>query len=88
MAMLDHLWENRVMGRNLLAEDHRWQLVQGLASMIEARRAGTAQAEAPNGALAAVRIAGGQLALLEHWLSGRAPGAAADVAQVLRARSF
>ncbi len=83
-AMLDHVWENRVMGRKLLAGGDRRNLLHLLASKIEARLIERALSDAPLAALTAVRIAGGQLSLLEHWLSGRAPGSAAEVARVLR----
>jgi len=85
-AMLDHVWENRVMARKLLAGDNRRQLVQLLASKIEALLAKPAQADAPIAGLTALRIAGGQLAVLEYWLSGRAAGTAADIARVLQDR--
>ena len=83
-ATLEHIWENRVMGLSLLAGDNRLPLVQLLASKIEALLVGTGQADAPMAALIALRIAGGQLAVLEYWLSGRTAGTTADIARALQ----
>ena len=92
LPILEHIWENRAMGRNLMAGETRRRLLQLLGSMVEtrlteARRAAGHHTADPSAPLVALQIAGGQLAMLEAWLAGRTPATAARLAELLRSGS-
>jgi len=84
IAMLDHIWENRVMARSLLAGDNRRPLVQLLASQIEAHMVEAGGACGGKISLWALQVAGGQLTLLELWLCGRLRAPPTEIAEALR----
>lgn len=87
---LDHFWSNRVITRALLAGRVRVVAMRALATLIEGRISASWSKEAPalSPALAAAQIAGGQLAMLEEWLSGRRRCATVALAWALHASSL
>jgi AcrR family transcriptional regulator len=89
-STLHHFWSNRVITRSLLTGRARIVAMRTLSTLIEERIC-SAYGEGPpafSGALAAAHIAGGQLAMLEEWLSGRRHCATAALASALHASSF
>ena len=89
-AALDHFWSNRVMTRALLAGRARGVAVRVLTSLIEERLLATVGKTKPAvpADLIASQIAGGQLAMLEVWLSGRRHCAAVVLASGLHGGSL
>jgi AcrR family transcriptional regulator len=86
--ILEHIWENRVMGRNLFAGEMRRRLTQILASKVQDLLEGEARASGrASAAVAALQIAGGQLTMLEAWLAGRTPATVVQMARQLRGGS-
>jgi AcrR family transcriptional regulator len=87
---LDHFWTNRVMTRSLLAGRARVIAMRALANLLEERISGSWNkgASALSPALAAAQIAGGQLAMLDEWLSGRRGCPTSALASALHASSL
>jgi AcrR family transcriptional regulator len=86
VAVVEHIWENRRIGRPLLSGPMRMAAHQLLVSLVEKRLAnaiGSSTARPPL-RLIAHRIAGGQLALLLAWISSEAPSSASLVATEIR----
>ena len=82
-ALLDHFWANRVIVRSLLAGRARTVSMRALTLLIEERiRSGQAKRGIPI-SLVAAQIAGGHLALLEQWLSGRHRCSTSTLAQAI-----
>jgi AcrR family transcriptional regulator len=81
-AMLEHLWEQRSLGRMLFAPALLDKLQRKLAAMIGAR---LVQGDAPT-ALIATGLAAGQLAMLRQWMTGEAPCPAEDLARLMARR--
>ncbi len=85
VGVITHFRENRRISRTLLTGPTRPILTRSLADLIEARLVAQAR-RAPTrpivpDALAAIHLAAGQLALIEHWLTlprGCQPEAIAD----------
>ena len=87
---LQHIWDNRRLGRAMLSGGARVVFARILAQMFEAglaARAADLGATRPHSPpqLAAAYMAAGVLAVLDVWLAGRAPGSAAQIAQTLHA---
>lgn len=81
-AMLEHVWEQRALGRILFEGRLLLKLQRKLAGMIEARLdAGTPDTIPP--AMIAMAAATAQLAMLRMWLAGEAPCPAAALARHL-----
>ena len=83
--VLDHFWDNRVIVRTLLDGRARTVTMRALTAVIEEHIRGQRPGSAVPLHLIAAQIAGGQLAVLEEWLSGRHRCSSADLAQVLAA---
>lgn len=83
--VLDHFWDNRVIVRTLLDGRGRTVTMRALTAVIEARIRGQRRVSEVPLRLIATQIAGGQLAVLEEWLSGRHRCSSADLAQALAA---
>jgi len=84
--MVEHVWENRMMSRNLFNGPMRTRLIHLLAAQVAARllKANNGvQAQKPDPALtlAALQIAAGQMGVLESWLGGRTAGSAALISR-------
>jgi AcrR family transcriptional regulator len=87
---LEHFWSNRLTTRALLTGRGRVVVLRALTALIEERlsiASGKAKSALPP-ALVAAQIAGGQLAMLEAWLSGRRHCGAAALASGLHAVSI
>ncbi len=83
-ATLRHIWENRRVGNALFAGRTRTLVFHTLADLIEQRLAGLNPAPGVPTVLLAAQLAGGQLALLQTWMAGRAPASIDAVADALR----
>ena len=93
VEIVQHFWENRKVGRAMLAGGARPVVLSILTERFEAALAelrSSLQASAPDASpkLAAAYLAAGALAALETWLAGRAPGSAAQVAAALQAAGY
>lgn len=86
VAVVEHIWDNRRIGRPLLSGPMRMSAHQLLVRLIEKRLASAAgpSSARPPLRLIAHRIAGGQLALLLAWISSEAPSSADLVASEIR----
>lgn len=82
---LQHVWDNRRLGRAMLSGGARIVFTRILAQMFEAGLADLGERPRSPPKLAAAYMAAGVLAVLDVWLSGRAPGSAAEIAQTLHA---
>lgn len=81
--LLDHFRDSRVIVRALLAGQARVVVMRALTRLIEARiRIEPAGTQVPVRMIAA-QVAGGQLALLEEWLSGRHRCSSLNLAQAI-----
>jgi AcrR family transcriptional regulator len=81
-AMLEHLWDQRSLGRMLFAPALLDKLQRKLAAMIAAR---LEEDDAPT-ALIAAGAAAGQLAMLRQWMTGEVACPAADLARLMAKR--
>ena len=79
--MLDHVWEQRALGRVIFDPDRSPKLQRKLAAMIDDRLGGTTAAAAPLELSAAA--AAGQLAMFRMWLVGEGACPAAALAHHL-----
>jgi len=93
VEIVQHFWDNRKIGKAMLTGGARPVVLSILTERFEAGLAGlradlrvTAPAASPK--LAAAQLAAGTLAILETWLSGRAPGSAAQIASALHAAGY
>jgi AcrR family transcriptional regulator len=68
-AMLDHIWEQRALGRVILDSRGALQLQRKLAALIEAR---LPKSGAIPPAMPAMAAAAGRLAMLRMWIAGEA----------------
>jgi AcrR family transcriptional regulator len=84
-AILEHLWEQRSLGRMLFAPALLDKLQRKLAAMI-ATRLEEAGGEGP-AALVATAAAAGQLAMLRQWMTGEVSCPAADLARLMMKRT-
>lgn len=85
--VLQHFWTERVIVRTLLAGRARVVTMRALTGLVEERlRAQQGKSTVPLRLLAA-QIAGGQLSLLEEWLSGRHQCSIIDLAQIVAGSS-
>lgn len=85
--LLDHFWDRRVIVRALLSGRARAVAMRALMRLIEDRiPAGQTESCVPPRLMAA-RIAGGHLALLEEWLSGRHRCSSFNLAQAIAAHA-
>ncbi|MCP5178902.1 MAG: helix-turn-helix domain-containing protein [Pseudomonadales bacterium] len=66
IAMLDHAWDNRVLGRTLLDSPDARHVADALANLI-ARKSSR---EHLHGTLTCHAVAGGYLTVLRRWLAG------------------
>ena len=82
-AMLEHLWEQRSLGRMLFAPALLDKLQRKLAAMIVAR---LGEGDGAVSALIAAGAAAGQLAILRQWMTGEVPCPAADLARLITKR--
>ena len=80
--ILDHVWEQRALGRVIFDPARQPKLQRKLAAMIEERLEGTAPGNAPR-ALIAAAAAAAQLAMLRMWLAGEVACPAAALARHL-----
>jgi AcrR family transcriptional regulator len=80
---VQHFWENRKIGKAMLAGGARPVVIGILTERFEAGLAAQRPTTPPR--LAASFLASGMIAMLEAWLSGRAPGTAVQVAEALHA---
>lgn len=71
--LLNHFWDNRIIVRALLDGRARTVTMRALTQLIEARIWHLHGESAAPLRLIAAQIAGGQLAMLEEWLSGLTP---------------
>ncbi len=85
--LLRHFWDNRVIVRGLLGGRARAVTLRALTALIEERIRVQRMGSAVPLRLIAVHIAGGQLALLEEWLSGRHHCSTPDLARVIAANA-
>jgi AcrR family transcriptional regulator len=90
VRLLDHFRSNYAVSRILLAQPMRSRIARVLAGQIAGHLQTAGVRGAVPGELAAIAIAEGQLALVEHWLSGYPALSADAIAQALRnlARPF
>ncbi len=85
--LLDHFWDSRVIVRALLGGRARTVAMRALMRLIEDRiRMGQTGSRVPPRMIAA-QIAGGHLALLEEWLSGRHRCSSLILAQAIAAQA-
>lgn len=82
-ATLLHFWENRRVGNALFAGRTRTLVFNTLADLIEQRLAARTQAPGVPTVLLAAQLAGGQIALLQTWMAGRAPASIDAIADAL-----
>ena len=89
VEIVQHFWENRKIGRAMLAGGSRPVVLSILTERFEAGLADL-QVVSPDASpkLAAAYLAAGTLAVLETWLAGRAPGSAVQVATALHAAGY
>ena len=89
VEIVQHFWDNRKIGKAMLAGGSRPVVLGILTERFEAGLADL-QAASPDASpkLAAAYLAAGTLAVLETWLAGRAPGSAAQVATALHAAGY
>jgi len=88
IAVIEHFWQNRQLGRVLMAGRARQLMSRQLAGLIEDRLSSLSQAEGSlPAALSALQLAHGELALIDGWLSGRHGVSAEAVAYALHAGS-
>ena len=83
--ILDHFWSNRVIVRRLLDGRGRMVTVRALAGLVQHEVPDERPTPAVPLRLITAQIAGGHLALLDAWLSGRHRCSSADLAQALTA---
>jgi len=81
--ILQHFWENRRIGKAMLSGAARPVVIAALTERLEAGL--TAQTLAKSSRLTASFLSAGMIAVLEAWLSGRAQGTPAQVAEALHA---
>ena len=81
--LLDHFWDNRVVVRSLLAGGARTVSMRALRGLIEERIRPLATKSGVPLCMIATQIAGGQLSLLEEWLSGRHHCSSSTLAQAI-----
>lgn len=85
--LLDHFWDNRIIVRALLEGRARTITMRALTRLIEEGIGGLQRGSAAPLRLVATQIAGGQLALLEEWLSGRHRCSPANLAVAITANA-
>ena len=85
VEIVQHFWENRKIGRAMLAGGARPVVLSILSERFEAGLADLQTPAAGSPKLAAAYLAAGTLAVLETWLAGRASGSAVQVATALHA---
>jgi AcrR family transcriptional regulator len=83
IEIVQHFWENRKIGKAMLAGGARPVVISILTARFEAGLVEMRPTSPPR--LAAAFLASGMIALLEAWLSGRAQGTPAQVAAALHA---
>ena len=83
--ILDHFWTNRLIVRSLLAGRPREVTMRALTALIEEQFPRRRTTSAVPTRLIAAQIAGGQLGLLEEWLSGRHRCSTSNLARALAA---
>lgn len=82
-AMLEHLWEQRSLGRTLFAPALLDKLQRKLAAMTAAR---LGDGDGAVNALIAAGAAAGQMAILRQWMTGEVSFPAADLARLMTKR--
>lgn len=90
--VIAHFWEKRAAARTALQGDAKIAISRLLAlrleeSLLELRRSLKSQSELP-ASLVATQLAAGQLAILDTWLSGRAPGSLEQIANLLHKTTY
>lgn len=85
--VIGHFWEQRAVARTALNGDAKTAISRLLSirleeSLLELRRSLKSRSGLP-ASLVAAQLAAGQLAILDTWLSGRAPASAEQVARLL-----
>ena len=90
VEILQHFWENRRIGKAMLAGDARPVVIAVLTERFEAGliTQRTAQITAMSPRLAASFLSAGMIAVLEAWLAGRTQGTPAQVAESLHAACY
>jgi AcrR family transcriptional regulator len=93
IEVIQHFWDNRKIGKAMLAGGARPVVQSILTERFETGLAGLradlgAATPAASARLAAVHLAAGTLAILETWLAGRAPGTAVQIAEALHAAGY
>lgn len=81
-GVVSHFWDNRRMAKAMMSGRAHGVMARSLAGLIEARLPDDGVIP---GALLAVQIAHGQLALIEEWLTGRHGCTAGEIAAALQA---
>lgn len=76
-AVLEHVWEQRAMGRLIFTPELLPRLQRKLAAMIADRL------EGDDAAMIATGLAAAQLAMLQLWVTGGAPSSAQALAAIL-----
>lgn len=85
--LLRHFWEKRIIVRALLGGRARAVAMRALTRLIEEQIRSQRTGSAVPVRLIAVQIAGGHLALLEEWLTGRHRCSTDDLARVIAANA-
>jgi AcrR family transcriptional regulator len=85
-SAVQHFWDNRRVGRSLLAGRARLVVTRQLAAMIEQNLSAAGEFALPPAILAA-SLANAQLGLLEEWISGRHEACPAEIAAAIHSVS-
>lgn len=92
VSVFSHFWEQRAVARTALQGEARAAISRLLAlrleeTLLELRRSLKSRSGLP-ASLVATQLAAGQLAILDTWLSGRAPGSANQIANLLHKTTY
>ena len=82
-SLVAHFWSNRGLARAVLAPPTERKLRRALAAAVEEALASSSSLDPVARKLAAVRIAAGQLGLLEAWTKGEVTAGADQVAEAI-----
>ena len=90
--VIRHFWEKRAVARTTLQGDARIAISRFLALQLEERllelRSSLKSRSGLPAFLVATQLAAGQLAILDTWLSGRAPGSPEQIARLLHKTTY
>ena len=82
-ALVAHFWSNRGLARAIMAPPTERKLRRALTAAVDEALASSSSLDPVARKLAAVRIAAGQLGLLEAWTRGEVTAAADQVAEAI-----